>query len=476
MSAPRLATLAVVALIALVLVTRGGDEDRYTLTANLTDAAGLRSGADVVIGGVHAGKVKLSLDKETDRVRVELKLDDDRGPVGRDASFAIASVNLLGQKRVELDPGDRDRPAPSGTSIPSRRVTRSTDLDQVLDVLDTGTRARLGVLINEAGTAFTGRKGDFIKLLEEFPTAMVGLRQVVQRATVDTQTVGDLVQRSDRFVAELTQQRRQITRVIDSVGQTAKTVAARRAALAKTLRAAPGTLGQLQGFLAELQQTTEPLGPAARDISRSAPSLRATLDELEPFRKAADPTLAEITDVSPTLTRLATGATPVLKRTVPTLRALAQTANDLAPVSKILDQSTENLFATVENWSRAVQLRDGLSHVFRAEASVSPKTFDYALNRLVGNPSPRKRKKSSPKTAAVKQQASAPSAAAAPTPAAPAPMKTPQLKLPDISKTVNDTVDGLLGVLKNKPKPPAAETGAQRGSSVSALLDYLLKP
>jgi len=465
---PRTTMLAVPAAtiaVALVAIAPFGGDDPYTVRAQLTDAAGLRDGAEVVIGGVKAGEVKLTLDERSDRVNVDLELEDGRGPVGRDARFAIASVNLLGQKRVDLDPGNRDRPAPDGFAVPASRVTRATDLDQVLGVLDADTRTRLGALLNEAGLAFTGRQGDFVSLLKEFPPAMVDLERVVDRVTGDNRTVGTLVERSDRFIAELARERRSISRVVDAVGQTSETVAARRAQLRETLRRAPATLRTIQAFLGDLRETTVPLGPAARDLSATAPHLASTLDQLEPFRKAATPTLARATSVAPRLTDLGTRATPVLRRAVPTLASLTAASEHLAPVSDILDNSAQNLLATMENWSRAIQLRDGLSHVFRAEASVSPQILDAAIKRMIGPPAATRRKR----------QAARPSSSPArPAPAKPTLPATPKLPkvplLPGLSDTVNGVLDTLRVPRPGKPEQPSAALS----DDTSALLDYLL--
>ena len=73
---------------------------------------------------------------------------------------AVAAQNFLGQKRVQLDPGDAATPAPSGYEVPAENVTTPTDLDQVLNVLDADTRTRAMVLLNEAGAAVLGRRVD----------------------------------------------------------------------------------------------------------------------------------------------------------------------------------------------------------------------------------------------------------------------------------------------------------------------------
>jgi phospholipid/cholesterol/gamma-HCH transport system substrate-binding protein len=162
MSAARMIAFGALGLVVLVvaLTALGGGEDPYRVRMELPNAGGLRDDSAVVIGGIQAGKVELSLDSARNVV-AELRLDRKYAPVGRDARATIAAVNLLGIKNVVLDPGDKSRPAPDGMTLAKSRVKDATDLDQVLAVLDNDTRTRLAILINEAGATFTGRRDDF---------------------------------------------------------------------------------------------------------------------------------------------------------------------------------------------------------------------------------------------------------------------------------------------------------------------------
>lgn len=377
------AVLLLVLILAVTAVASSGDDQRgdYRLRLQLDNAAGLRDGSQVVSGGVPVGTVSLHLGRG-DRVEAELKLERKAAPVAKDAQVAIAAVNLLGQKRVELTRGEGGEPAPSGYLVPARNITVSTDLDQVLATLDDDTRTRLSVLINEAGAAFTGRREDFSKVVGELPGSLVSAKRLLNELVGDNRVLADLVTRSDRFVGALAGDRRELSRVVDVAGRAAESVEQRRAGLQRSLAAAPATLAALRRFLGELRTTTVPLGPAARDITAVAPELQATLDRVEGFRKAADPVLRRATAVAPDLTRLGDSATPVLTRAMPTLKALSAVATALTPVSDTLLHSANNLVATVENWARAIQFRDGLSHVFRGEASVTLNTLTSVLDRF----------------------------------------------------------------------------------------------
>src|SRR5439155_5664998 len=128
-----IAMLALCGVLAAVLVVvRGGDP--YVLRLELADANGLIKGSPVTIGSVDVGKVAdLAIGPRGDVV-ARLELDRHRGPVGRDVRAQVRAANLLGSKLVEIDPGDRARPLPSGATIPRARVETPVDLQDVFDV------------------------------------------------------------------------------------------------------------------------------------------------------------------------------------------------------------------------------------------------------------------------------------------------------------------------------------------------------
>ncbi|MCW3011207.1 MAG: hypothetical protein JWO90_1611 [Solirubrobacterales bacterium] len=480
MSAPRLVAgllgFAVLALSAMLLT--GGGDDSYHLKLRLANAGGLRDGSAVSMGGVRVGEVDLTLEDD-DRVLVDAKIDKGRGPVPKDASIGISAVNFLGQKQVSIVGGDPANPAPSGFEVPAGKVTVSTDLDQVLNALDTDTRARLTILLNEAGGAVVGRRWDIDTFMEQVPGGLVDLRALVDQLSTDNTTLAELLASSNRFVATTTRKKAELTRMVDALGGTAETVATKRAELRATLAQAPETLATLQRFLGDLRTTTVPLGPAARDLTAAAPALRETLAQISPFTQAARPALGTATKLAPSLTRLGTQATPVIREAGAPVRALAALSEAAPPLTDALQDSADNLVAILENWSRAIQLRDGVGHVFRGEATASPNLVLSALDRL-GKPASQPKGKAKAERGGTSVPApSSPSSGRAPAPAT----KVPDLPgvlgrtLEDTQqgvKAATDAVKDVLGAAAGPPKsggstsppdPPAAD-----------LLDFLLGP
>jgi phospholipid/cholesterol/gamma-HCH transport system substrate-binding protein len=285
---------------------------------------------------------------------------------------------------VDLSVGSRRNLAPSGYVIPAGRVTIATDLDQVLGVLNPDTRSRLAILLNEAGTAVVGRRQDFNALLGELPHDISGLTTLLGQLVSDNHTLASVLQNSSEFIAQGAKRRRDISRMIDVLGRTAGVIDTRQTALEQTLGRAPATLAALRVFLGKLDAATVPLGPAARELTAATPPLLLTLDRLALFRRSAEPTLRTAIEVAPELTHLATGVTPVLRQARPALAAVDSLSTRALPaIGRTIDGSVDNILAVVDNWSRAIQFRDGLSHVFRGEASFTPNTITALINNLL---------------------------------------------------------------------------------------------
>lgn len=476
MTARRIAVGALAAVaVAVTLVVAAGDEQRYRVRLVLDSAYGLNEGGEVRTGGVAVGRIgSLRLGKD-DAVVADLEIDEDAAPIGKGAAVAIRATNLLGQKFVDLDPGDPSAPRPSGTTVPGDQIDAPTDLDQVLDVLDADTRTRLQILINEAGIAVTGRRADFNAFLRGLPPSLVDLRTLLDGLNSDGRALGRLVEHSDGLIARIARERRELGELVQVAGHAARTVAERRAELRQSLAKAPATLRALQGFLADLEATAEPLGPAARAITDSAPALHSTLEELEPFRRAASPTLEAARTVAPRLTRLADGATPVLRRAVGAVGALAEFGERSGPLTRAVDVSIDDTLATLEGWARAIQLRDGLSHSFRAKASVSADTLRTLVSRLqlldrkrLGATTKRRARPARPNESRPAPEADPP---ATKLPDALRPL-IPKLELPPLQ----DTVKKLTGGLTLPGGRRAGDGSASRPEQLQSLLDFLLAP
>ncbi|MHB8694481.1 MAG: MlaD family protein [Solirubrobacteraceae bacterium] len=368
----RLVTLLAAALSAVVLVSVLGGGRVYALKLALRNASGLRPGSQVLLGGVPVGTVDSLGVNVRGVVIAELHLNSDQVHVGRGASASIVAANLLGEEYVALKPGDSSSPLPSGTILPQSATAVPTELDQIVNVLNGSTRARLAVLLHEAGIAVAGRRSDIAAILRQFPLSLTAATALLRTMVQNTHTLADLVTSSDQFISRMNAYGAPLKHVIGAAAGAARTLATRSQALREAVRGAPATLITIRTFLHNLGNTAGNLRMPVGELATDAQPLNQLLAAVKPFTRAAVPTLNRAAAVAPTLTQLARRATPTVAAAVPTLASLQRIAGLAQPLSAWVGLSAQDIIGIMNGWSRAIQFRDGVSHVFNANIYLNP--------------------------------------------------------------------------------------------------------
>lgn len=475
------AAVAVVAVVGWLAFGRGGDD--YVVYAKFSDAAGILKNYNVKVGQVAAGGIKgITLDKN-DHAVVKMVMDKGAFPIGAGATAKVRPVNLLGEKYVDLDPGDLSKPLPSGTMIPLSRTGTPIELDDALNILDPDVRGAMRIIINEAGLSMAGRGADFNQTLTDLPPALDATHRVIAQINDENIQLKSLIVQGDRVLRTVSPKANDLGDLVSSAADALQTAAQRRQALGQTVQDAPQALAQLRTTLAKLQTASGQLSPAADDLRATSPQLAETLRRVPAFTQDAKATLKEIRSVSPQLSRLGRQSTPTLRVLRPTLARVSQFSSDVRPLVDSLDQggSFKAFLGFINGWASVTSTGDGLSHVFRLNPNVDTKALTSLLSRVGGAQlpgSPTKQRRSKSKSTAT-PSAPAPSAAPSGTPNPRNPLKplTDGLKpltdglnktLKDVGGSVGGVVDGLTGT-KGKGAsrtPPESATGK--------LLNYLL--
>jgi ABC-type transporter Mla subunit MlaD len=345
------------------------------------------------------------------------------------------------------------------------------DLDQVLDVLDGDTRARLAILINETGLALTGRRSDYNALLERLPRSLDAATRMVGEVATDNRALGRLIERGDRLVTRIAAERRSLGRLVDVSATTMRNVASKRRRLGESLTRAPGTLAALRGFLTELRAATGPLGPAAKSLEAAGPPLARTLAALAPFERSARPTLEQASAVAPRLTRLADDALPVVRRARPAARSLADLAETMPPLSRTLRTGVDDLLGGVEGIARSTQEQDRAGHYWRAAGIISTESLQGIVGQLLDQSAGRR----APRSRGAKPRPSE-NRSAAESPARPDRPARPQPPADRLKSAVPKLLDALPdGTLpKRLLESPPSLLGPGRDRDAEPLLDFLL--
>jgi virulence factor Mce-like protein len=452
----RAATLAAVSVTvaAVILLVHGGSS--YSLRLEMTNANGLRPGSQVLLGGVGVGTVE-SIDLGGhDAVIANLGVDPNRVHIGQGVSASIIAANLLGEEYVALNPGNPNVPLPSGTLLPPPKIMVPTDLDQIVNVFDAGTRQRLAILIDELGIAVAGRGSDVSAILRQLPLSAEAATRLLTQIVQDNHALRTLVANSNQFITRINDQKTDLLGVIDAASGAATTAASQASNLRQTLVDAPQALNTFRRFIVALGHTADGLTRPATELQTVAGPLDTLLGQIRPFAQTAVPALNRAASVAPLLTRLGVEGTPVVRQAVPTVTALSRIASLAGPLTYWLSASIVDALGSVQGWDRAIQFRDGVGHVYHAEVGIEPSLI---VNFGKSGTAPAAKRD---RRALSKSPSGKPAAAAAPS--KPAPGSTSSAPAPAPRPTVGSAVSGV----------PGAVAGAT--PTLSKLLKYLISP
>lgn len=105
-------------------------DNYYTLYAHFGSVSGLREGSPIEIEGIEVGRVeRLTLDQEKQLPLVTLKIRKGI-KVYDDASAAIKTAGLIGDRFVKLDPGGGGEVLKPGGSI--TETTSAVDIEELI--------------------------------------------------------------------------------------------------------------------------------------------------------------------------------------------------------------------------------------------------------------------------------------------------------------------------------------------------------
>ena len=149
--------------VLIILVGAGGllafgpGTQNYTVKLDFTNADGLVVGNKVTVAGVDAGSVD-GLKLQGNVAVVSVSLNPQFAPLHGSSRALIRSLGLLGNKYVEIIPGDsKAAEVPTGSEITIDSTTSPTDLDQFNAIFDAPTRDKIKTLTLEGQISLGGR-------------------------------------------------------------------------------------------------------------------------------------------------------------------------------------------------------------------------------------------------------------------------------------------------------------------------------
>ncbi|WP_445942201.1 MlaD family protein [Pseudonocardia sp. T1-2H] len=341
-----IASLGAIALLGYVMFTanqgRLPGAAASTVKAAFTDVGQADLNSEVRRNAQRIGSVS-SIEVVGDHAVVTMTLDGDV-PIYGNATAALWDQSALGQKFIELQPGDPSAGPLVDGVIPVGQTEEAHDISHLLDVFDEPTRASLRTAMQEMGGGAAGYGPGLNGFIGGAPGLLADVGTVAAAAADPEARLPEFLRSVDHLAVRF-QGRSDTFRTL--LRQTESTLAALNVdgtqPLGESLQKLPGTLtaarsalDALNEPLADTRVAMEALRPGAQALGDATPDVRGVLREAPvPLAKvpgvadAAGPAVEDMThtftEAGPFVPRLADG----LSSAAPPLQVLAPYADDL---------------------------------------------------------------------------------------------------------------------------------------------------
>lgn len=251
----------------------------YSLTAYFISAEQVVPGNDITLNGVPVGKVgevSIAPDNSTAGAVVRLDIDRQFAPLRRGTHADIRPKGLLGVMFVQLTPGTGG-PLGRGASIPLQDTSAPVTLDQIDDIFDPDTRAKVHTATVQGGIAFTDRGPDVNALLQTLPAISQDAADISAALAARDQEIDALQAEFDKVAGMMAAEAESLKADLAKGGELLTTLAQHEQTIQQELVYAASALQKLNAALSGHE----------KDLNQILKETPALLDDLKSFQNHA---------------------------------------------------------------------------------------------------------------------------------------------------------------------------------------------
>lgn len=277
------AVLLVVGTVAAIGLSSGMFRSGIPLSAQMTDAAGVKSGDFVMVAGHRAGEVT-GVELDGDQARVHFTLTAPDMPA--DSTAAVVLRSTVGTRALELDPGSAEETLAAGDHIPIERT------DTPVDVPEVGDRSAelLGGVDVDALQELTTALADVTEdAADDVEGLLTGLEDVSRIVGDRREEITAVLEEAQTVVDAAADKDREIVTIIDEFGAVLERLVARRDDITRLLEETASTStatadlvserrDQIDRTLADLHRDLEIVDETQVDLAHTLSSLAQGLE------------------------------------------------------------------------------------------------------------------------------------------------------------------------------------------------------
>jgi phospholipid/cholesterol/gamma-HCH transport system substrate-binding protein len=316
----------------------------FRLKAQFATAVDIQPKSPVRIAGVTIGKVT-TIQRQGNTGLVNMEIEPRGLPIHSDATVKVRPrLFLEGNWFVELQPGSPSAgTVSSGYTIPTTQTSDPVQLDQVLDALNTDTRANLQSFLINYGEALTAYPTPAENAVQEPEVRGVNAAQALNKVyargaaplrggAIDAQAVtgtepndlSELIASIGKVTSALNVHEQDLSELFPNFNTFFAALASQSASLKTLVAELPGSLTSVDQGLAGLDESFPPTRAFAHDILPGVKNTNETVAATLPWIEQVQASLApsELGGVAkglqasiPTVAKLTSEQTPLYKQT-----------------------------------------------------------------------------------------------------------------------------------------------------------------
>jgi virulence factor Mce-like protein len=375
--------IALGAGFALFWIALGGGLPSFATTyrvgALLPTAGSLTPGARVTMAGYQVGQVT-GIERDGAGALVTMEITDHRvTPIPTDTRVALRERTPVGENYVSLSPGAAPSTLPSGSALPMTQADDYVDVDQLLSVLQGGTRDRARALIQGVGGALQGQGPSVNAFLGNAANALSNGSHLVALLASDRARVAALVDDLGAVGTAIGQRGGDIETLARRALTTFDALSARDVAVRRLLEQLPSTLTQVQQTTATLGSVSRTATPVLYNLASTVTAVRPAVQLLAPAAREGRSVLHELGAASPALTGTLGEVRSLAGPATAALPAVHQMLCQLDPMIRYAKPYTGDVISMVDGLGSAGNDYDSVGHLIRI-------TLVANDNSLVGLP------------------------------------------------------------------------------------------
>lgn len=260
-----------------------------TYSAAFSEAGGLRSGDEVRIAGVKAGKVD-EVELAGDHVKVTFRVKGDP-QLGAHTGASIRIKTILGAKYLALEPKGSGRLKP-GSEIPVSRTVPAYDVVAAFSDLTTTTeqidKQRLAESLDTISATFEDAP-------EEVKASIQGLSKISRTVASRDEALRGLLDHANGVTGVLAERKDEFSKLVKDGDKLFQEIHARREVIHALLKSSVALSVELSGLVrdnrAEIGPALSRLNTVVRMLERNQASLDRSVQLMAPFARVFTNTL-----------------------------------------------------------------------------------------------------------------------------------------------------------------------------------------